>query len=177
MIGVTVLLCNKGGDSRLFYGAAMGAVMTAKCSNPSCSVLFRYLEEGLTDVRDSFADGEGTMPDDWDEHNDVAAGSSCPIPDCGALAVAYRSTDGVGRGRSNPWEFTCPRCGIDFTVPENELIFQSVPTEWLLARVRSRVVTDASLNLGEFTGEQAFGAVARLERKREAKTPTPTAVQ
>lgn len=77
------------------------------------------------------------MPADWDEHDDVAAGSSCPMPDCGALAVAYRSKDGVARDHSGPWEFTCPRCGTDFAVPEDELIFQSVPKEWLLARVQA----------------------------------------
>jgi len=50
---------------------------------------------------------------------------------------AYRSGDGVGRDHSEPWEFTCPRCGIDFTVPKDELIFQSVPKKWLLARVHA----------------------------------------
>jgi len=75
------------------------------------------------------------MPDNWDEHDDIAAGSSCPMPDCGVLAVAYRSADGVERDHSEPREFTCPRCGIDFTMPDDELIFQSVPKEWLLARV------------------------------------------
>jgi hypothetical protein len=78
------------------------------------------------------------MPDDWDEHDDVvAAVSICPMPDCGALAVAYGSTDGVGRDHSEPWEFTCPRCGIDFAIPQDELLFQSVPKEWLLARVQA----------------------------------------
>jgi len=77
------------------------------------------------------------MPDDWNEHDDIAAGTMCPMADCGALAVAYTSTDGVGRDHSQPWEFTCPRCGIDFTVPEDELLFQSVPKEWLLARVHA----------------------------------------
>jgi len=78
------------------------------------------------------------MPDVWDERDDVvAAASVCPMPDCGALAFAYRSTDGVGRDHSEPWEFTCPRCGIDFTVPQDEILFQSVPKEWLLARVHA----------------------------------------
>ena len=76
------------------------------------------------------------MPDDWDEHYDVAAGASCPMRDCDGLAVAYRSADGVERDHSEPWEFTCPRCGIDFTAPDDDLIFQSVPKEWLLARVQ-----------------------------------------
>jgi hypothetical protein len=34
------------------------------------------------------------MPHEWDEPDDeVAAGAICPVPDCGALAVAYRSTE------------------------------------------------------------------------------------
>ena len=57
------------------------------------------------------------------------------MPNCGALGVAYRSADDLGRDHSEPWEFACPRCGIDFTMPDDELIFQSVPKEWLLARV------------------------------------------
>ena len=77
------------------------------------------------------------MPDEWDEHDDIAAGSSCPMPNCGELAVAYRSTDTVERDHSEPWEFTCPHCGIDFTVPEDELLFQSVPSKWLLAGVQA----------------------------------------
>ena len=73
------------------------------------------------------------MADNWDEHAEVvAAGSSCPMPDCGALVVAYRSADGVERDQSEPWEFTCRRCGIEFTVPEADLIFQSLPEDWLL---------------------------------------------
>ena len=75
------------------------------------------------------------MPDNWDEpDNDVAAGSSCPVPECGALVVAYRPPD---RDHADLWEFICPRCGIDFTVPEGELIFHSVPKDWLLARVHA----------------------------------------
>jgi len=77
------------------------------------------------------------VSDDWDEHDDVAAGSSCPMPDCGELAFAYRSMDGVGRDHAEPWEFTCPRCEIDFTVAEDELMFHSVPKNWLLAKVQA----------------------------------------
>jgi hypothetical protein len=79
------------------------------------------------------------MPDLWDERDDVvAAGSICPISDCGALVVAYRPPDRTGRDSARLWwEFICPRCGTDFTVPEDELMFQSVPKEWLLARVQA----------------------------------------
>jgi hypothetical protein len=79
------------------------------------------------------------MPDRWYEREDVvAAGSICPIPDCGALVVAYRSPDRTGHNNTRGWlEFTCPRGGTDFIVPEDELMFQSVPREWLLARVQA----------------------------------------
>lgn len=62
---------------------------------------------------------------------------------CGALVVAYRSPDRSGRDKPVPWEFKCPRCGIDFVVSETALIFQSVPKEWLLAKVDGRVAAQA----------------------------------
>jgi hypothetical protein len=79
------------------------------------------------------------MPDDWDERDEVvAAGSICPVPDCGALVISYRPPDRSGRAHAKLWcEFRCTRCGTDFTVPEDDLIFQSVPKEWLLARVQA----------------------------------------
>jgi len=79
------------------------------------------------------------MLDDWDECDEVvAAGSICPVPDCGALVVCYRPPDRAEVDNSKSWcEFRCSRCGIDFTVSESELIFQSVPKEWLLARVQT----------------------------------------
>jgi hypothetical protein len=56
------------------------------------------------------------MPHEWEDHDDeLAAGAICPMPDCVALV--------------------CGRCGIEFVVPEDELVFQSVPKDWLLARV------------------------------------------
>jgi hypothetical protein len=76
------------------------------------------------------------MAYEWDQRDDIAAGSSCPKPDCGAMAVAYRSADDAGRD-SKLWKFICPRCGIDFTVPEAELIFQSAPKGWRLAKVET----------------------------------------
>jgi hypothetical protein len=79
------------------------------------------------------------MLDDWDERDEVvAAGSICPVPDCGTLVVSYRPTERMERDNARSWcEFTCPHCGIDFSVPQDELIFQSVPKEWLLARVQA----------------------------------------
>ncbi len=44
------------------------------------------------------------MPDLRDERDDVvAAGSICPIPDCGALVVAYRPPDRTGSDSARPW--------------------------------------------------------------------------
>jgi len=79
------------------------------------------------------------MLGDWDERDDVvAAGSICPVPNCGALVVSYRPPERTGRDSARSWcQFTCLRCGVDFSVPEDELIFQSVPKEWLLARVQA----------------------------------------
>jgi hypothetical protein len=66
------------------------------------------------------------MLGDWDERDDVvAAGSICPVPDCGALVVSYRPPERTGRDNARSWcEFTW-HCGIDFSVLEDELIFQS----------------------------------------------------
>ena len=79
------------------------------------------------------------MLGDWDERDEVvAAGSICPVPDCGALVVSFRPPDCAGRDDAKSWcEFACARCGTEFTVPQDELIFQSVPKEWLLARVQA----------------------------------------
>ena len=76
------------------------------------------------------------MPCDREESDDLmAAGASCPMPDCGALTLAYRSSGNGERDNTEPWEFACPRCGIEFTVAECDLLFQSVPKDWLLAKV------------------------------------------
>ena len=84
---------------------------------------------------------DDTMSDDWDDHADVvAAGSSCPAPECGELAFASGPADRNGRDHAIPREFTCLRCEINFAVPEfavpnqDELIFQGA--QWLLPRVQ-----------------------------------------
>jgi len=80
--------------------------------------------------------GRAHMQDDWSEFDDeVATGSSCPTPNCGALAVAFTPQD-ARRNHEELWQFTCPRCGCDFIASEDQLIFQSVPKKWLLARVQ-----------------------------------------
>lgn len=75
------------------------------------------------------------MPKEWGEGDDVvAAGGNCPWDGCGALAVAYRLALKHARARAAPWKFSCPRCGLEFEIPDDELIFQSVPKNWLLAK-------------------------------------------
>ena len=71
------------------------------------------------------------------EHCDdiVAAASSCPVPDCGFLVVEYRAAGSVRPGHAEDWEFMCSRCGMEFTVTQGELIFQSVPKQWLSAKI------------------------------------------
>ncbi len=62
-----------------------------------CSAALASRQKDIAEVRDSSEDGEETMPHEWEELDDeVAAGSSCPMPDYGTLAVAYGSRDGVG---------------------------------------------------------------------------------
>jgi hypothetical protein len=74
------------------------------------------------------------MPQTAEKDNQsVAAASSCPALDCGSLVIEYRTTDSVQLGHLEALEFTCSRCGTAFTVPLGELIFQSIPKQWLLA--------------------------------------------
>jgi hypothetical protein len=73
-----------------------------------------------------------------DQESMVAAGAVCPMPNCGALVIAYHSAESINsitRRRAPVWEFTCPACGFEFMESADELIFQSVPRHWLLAEV------------------------------------------
>ena len=72
------------------------------------------------------------MPDYSDVLDKVAAASICP--DCSVLAFASRSTV-VKCDYSDWWEFMCPRCGMEFATPESELVFRSLPKEWLSTNV------------------------------------------
>jgi hypothetical protein len=77
---------------------------------------------------------KNAMPQAWeDRHDIVAAVSSCPVPVCGSLVIDYRPADSVRIGHPEDWGFTCSRCGTRFTVLQGELIFQSVPKQWLSA--------------------------------------------
>lgn len=67
----------------------------------------------------------------------VAAASSCPVPDCSALVIEYRAADSIRPDHPEDWDFTCRRCGTDFIVAQGELIFQSVPKQWLSANIHA----------------------------------------
>lgn len=67
----------------------------------------------------------------------LAAGASCPMPGCGALAIAYTLAAGTDYGHAPGRDclFICPRCGYEFATIPNELLFHSVPTSWLLSGI------------------------------------------
>ena len=69
---------------------------------------------------------------DWELRDDIVAGaSSCPVPNCASLVIAYRAAGSVRSGHPEDWNFTCARCGTEFTLVRGELIFQSEPKQWL----------------------------------------------
>jgi hypothetical protein len=74
------------------------------------------------------------MLDDGEERDDEVAAAICPMPDCGALTVTCLSADRTGGDDAEACEFTCWRCGAEFTVPQDEFVLQSVPKGSLLAR-------------------------------------------
>lgn len=88
------------------------------------------IEEKLTEER--------AVQRDWELRDDiVAAASNCPVPDCNSLVIEYRAAGNVRPGHPEDWGFTCPRCGVEFTAAQGELIFQSVPKQWLSANAHS----------------------------------------
>jgi hypothetical protein len=76
---------------------------------------------------------------EWKEEVDLRAfGATCPMPGCGSLVITYEPEDSLN-GAVHPagatWEFVCPDCGSEFTAPRGDLLFQSVPREWLFSEV------------------------------------------
>jgi len=72
----------------------------------------------------------------WKEEINLRAfGATCPMADCGALAVTYESPEALSALHN--WEFTCAECGAEFSAPLADLIFESVPREWLFSQVSS----------------------------------------
>jgi len=55
----------------------------------------------------------------------------------GNALLSVRLTQIREREHFKPWTFTCAHCGVDFVVPEGELVLQSVPKDWLFARGHS----------------------------------------
>jgi hypothetical protein len=75
----------------------MGVISSCQCGRKGyCLAALVSRQKDIADVRDSSEDGEETMPHEWEDHDDeLAAGSSCPMPACGTLAVAYGSRHDV----------------------------------------------------------------------------------
>ena len=75
----------------------------------------------------------------WKEEVDLRAfGATCPMPNCGALVVTYESPDSlheIARSEGAAWEFVCSECEAEFTAPGADLLFQSVPREWLFSEI------------------------------------------
>jgi hypothetical protein len=72
------------------------------------------------------------MSDYFDEFDEIiAAASICPV--CETLVLEYRSRN-LTVHDSDQWDFMCTKCSTEFTVPESELAFQSLPREWLSAK-------------------------------------------
>lgn len=65
----------------------------------------------------------------------LAAGTACPLPDCGALVIAYRPAMVDASNPNGLWEF-CPCCGTEFAT-NDDLLFHSVPEQWLIAGFHS----------------------------------------
>jgi len=66
-----------------------------------------------------------------EEDEVIAACALCPNEDCGSLVIAYRT---IGTPSADPWNFVCSRCGTDFSMPEEELVFQSLALATLLGK-------------------------------------------
>jgi len=73
----------------------------------------------------------------WREEVDLRAfGATCPMPHCGALAITYEASDSIREMLgADSWEFVCAKCGAEFTATRDDLVFQSVPREWLFSQV------------------------------------------
>jgi len=72
----------------------------------------------------------------------IAACALCPNEDCGALIIGHRWAEECS---SDIWEFTCSRCGVEFSKREEELIFQFVPLE-MVTSIGAKVAGRSNLN-------------------------------
>jgi hypothetical protein len=77
----------------------------------------------------------------WKSHDESeirANGAVCPMPGCGAVVVAYQAINSVNdlsARYGGGCEFVCPQCGFEFTATGNDMIFKSIPRDWLLSEV------------------------------------------
>ena len=84
-------------------------------------------------MRIQYQDGGGNA---WEEADDtMVAGVICPVPECGALVIAFSTICDAGLDSHELWEFVCFRCGNEFVVPQNELVLQVVPKGWLHGKI------------------------------------------
>ena len=76
---------------------------------------------------------------DWKVEVDLrATGAICPMGECGALVISYDASDSLNEFQNkcgSDREFVCSECGTEFTAPADDLLFQSVPREWLFSKV------------------------------------------
>jgi len=75
---------------------------------------------------------------EWKQEVDLrATGAICPMPKCGALVVTYEPADSRNAitGAAATREFVCSECGNEFSATQDDLLFQSVPRDWLFAEV------------------------------------------
>ena len=79
----------------------------------------------------SMGDEEAAMVCEEEEDEVIAACALCPNEDCGSLVIAYRA---AGIASAEPWNFVCSRCGTDFSMPEEELVCQSLALATLLGK-------------------------------------------
>lgn len=67
-----------------------------------------------------------------------AAGATCPMPGCGALAISYEAADSLNemcRPLTASWDFICSECGAEFMAAKSDLLFQAIPRDWLFSQV------------------------------------------
>lgn len=74
------------------------------------------------------------MKDDWKDDADLlAAGAVCPEAGCGEINFAYHDAHDEAQNGTDRFEFMCSRCGREFSILEEDLLFHSVRREWLWA--------------------------------------------
>ena len=79
---------------------------------------------------------QDTGSNGWEERDDaVVAGVICPMPECGALVIAFSTACDAGPDSHARWEFECFRCGNEFVVPQSELVLQVIPKGWLFGKI------------------------------------------